>query len=159
MPGETPTDPIADAVVGLVDLPAGLAAALACLDLKVLTGSQVVDVLKARYRQNNHDRAQLFAVIAEVLHRGQADTSVLEEYPGEFASDEVRAALVLTRRAADSLCDLAETVVRGLPAVFQSFAAGVIDQPRVRCFAIGPVVCRRSTRRRSLMRCCPGRGS
>ncbi len=136
MPGETPTDSVADAVAGLVDLPAGpsLAAALACLDLKVLTGSQVVDVLKARYRQNNHDRAQLFAVIAEVLHRGQAETSVLEEYPGEFASDEVRAALVLTRRAADSLCDLAETVVRGLPSVYQAFAAGVIDQPRVRVF-------------------------
>ncbi len=136
MPGETPTDPIADAVAGLAHIPAGpgLAAGLACLDLRALTGSQVVDVLKARYRQNNHDRAQLFAVIAEVLHRGQAETSVLEEYPGEFASDEVRAALVLTRRAADSLCDLAESVVRELPTVYQAFAAGVIDQPRVRVF-------------------------
>ncbi len=136
MPGETPTDPIADAVAGLALISSGpgLAAALACLDLKVLTGSQVVDVLKARYRQNNHDRAQLFAVIAEVLHRGQAETSVLEEYPGEFASDEVRAALVLTRRAADSLCDLAEGVVQRLPSVFRAFAAGVIDQPRVRVF-------------------------
>ena len=134
MPGETLTDPIADAVAGLASIPTGpsLAAALAGLDLKALTGSQVVDVLKARYRQNNHDRAQLFAVIAEVLHRGQAESNVFEEYPGEFASDEVRAALVLTRRAADSLCDLAESVVRELPAVYQAFATGVIDQPRVR---------------------------
>ena len=99
-----------------------LDAALASLDLKALTGSQVVDVLKARYRQNNHDRAQLFAVIAEVMHRGQAESNALEEYPGEFASDEVRAALVLTRRAADSLCDLAEGVVREQPTVYQAFA-------------------------------------
>ena len=136
MPGETPSDPIADAVTGLVHIPSGpsLAAALACLDLRVLTGSQVVDVLKARYRQNNHDRAQLFAVIAEVMHRGQAASTAFEEYPGEFASDEVRAALVLTRRAADSLCDLAESVVRRLPTVYQAFATGVIDQPRVRVF-------------------------
>ncbi len=91
-------------------------------------------MLKARYRQNNHDRAQLFAVIAEVMHRGQAESNALEEYPGEFASDEVRAALVLTRRAADSLCDLAEGVVREMPTVYQAFADGVIDQPRVRVF-------------------------
>ncbi len=136
VPGETQSDPIADAVAGLVHVPSGpsLAAALACLDLKVLTGSQVVDVLKARYRQNSHDRAQLFAVIAEVMHRGQAESTVFEEYPGEFAADEVRAALVLTRRAADSLCDLAESVVRSLPTVYQAFATGVIDQPRVRVF-------------------------
>ena len=53
MPGETRTDPIADAVTGLVDIPVGpaLSAALALLDLTALTGSQVVDVLKARYRQ------------------------------------------------------------------------------------------------------------
>ena len=136
MPGETLTDPIADAVAGLASIPVGptLAAALASLDLRALTGSQVVDVLKARYRQNNHDRAQLFAVIAEVMHRGQAESNALEEYPGEFASDEVRAALVLTRRAADSLCDLAEGVVREQPTVYQAFADGVIDQPRVRVF-------------------------
>ena len=120
MTGEKQGDPIAAAVAGLARHRgrAGLAAALAPLeDLAALTGSQCVDVLKARYRQGNHERAQLFAVIAEVMHRGQADTSMFEEYPGEFAADEVRAALVMTRRAADALCDLAEGVARRLPAV------------------------------------------
>ncbi|MCI0686157.1 MAG: 13E12 repeat family protein, partial [Sporichthyaceae bacterium] len=136
MPGETRSDPIADAVAGLVDLAVGpgLSAALASLELKSLTGSQCVDVLKARYRQGNHERGELFAVIAEVLRRNEAESSAFEEYPGEFAADEVRAALVLTRRAADGLCDLAESVVRGLPDVQRALAAGLLDQPRVRVF-------------------------
>ncbi len=138
MPGETRSDPIADAVAGLADLPAGpaLAVALAPLDLKALSGSQVVDVLKARYRQDNHERAQLFAVVEEVMRRTEAEWDAPDDqWPVEFASDEVRAALVLTRNAAQSLCALVEDVVRRLPAVQQAFAAGVLDQPRVRVFS------------------------
>ena len=48
----------------------------------------------------------------------------------------MRAALVLTRRAADNLCLFAEDVVRRLPAVQEAFAAGVLDQPRVRVFSL-----------------------
>jgi len=132
VPGETRCDPIADAVAGLAHIPAGpgLAAALASVDLKGLTGSQCVDVVKARYRQASHERGQLFAVIAEVMHRGEADSPAFAQWPGEFAADEVRAALVLTRRAAENLCVFAEDLVRRLPAVQQALAAGVIDQPR-----------------------------
>jgi Domain of unknown function (DUF222) len=140
VPGETQSDPIADAVAGLADISVGpgLAAALAPLeDLKTLTGSQCLDLLKALYRQNNHDRAQLFAVITEVMRRTEAQTVVPEDvWPVEFAADEVRAALVMTRTAAEGLCALAEDVLRRLPAVQQAFAAGVIDQPRVRVFSV-----------------------
>ncbi len=140
MPGETPSDPIADAVAGLADVPVGpaLSAALALLDLTALTGSQVVDVLKARYRQNSHERAQLLAVTAEVMHRNTADTAQSipgDVWPGEFAADEVRAALVFSRNAAEKLCMFAEDVVRRLPDVQQAFAAGVLDQPRVWVFS------------------------
>jgi len=107
VPGETRCDPIADAVAGLAHIPAGpgLAAALASVDLKGLTGSQCVDVVKARYRQASHERGQLFAVIAEVMHRDEADSPVFAQWPGEFAADEVRAALVLTRRSAEPMTD------------------------------------------------------
>ncbi len=75
VPGETLSDPIAETVAALGDTPAGpeLAAALASLDLTTLTGSQCVDVLKARYRQSNHERAQLLTVVAEVIRRTEAD--------------------------------------------------------------------------------------
>ena len=140
MPGETPCDPIADAVSALEHTPVGpgLAAALAPLDLTTLTGSQVVDVLKARYRQANHERAQLFAVITEAMRRTQAETVVPDHiWPVEFAADEIRAALVLTRTAAEGLCSLAEDVARRLPTVQAAFAAGIIiDQPRVRVFSL-----------------------
>ncbi len=140
MPGGEPTDPIADAVVALVDLPVGpaLSTALAALDLNVLTGSQVVDVLKARYRQHNHERALLLAVTAEVMHRNAPDSTISipsDVWPGEFAADEVRAALVFSRNAAEKLCMFAEDVVRRLPDVQAAFASGVLDQPRVWVFS------------------------
>ena len=71
MPGETQSDPIADAVAGLATSRSGRLCPRRwpCWISKALTGSQVVDVLKARYRQNNHERAQLLAVTAEVMHR------------------------------------------------------------------------------------------
>src|SRR5258706_1971528 len=125
-------------VAGLEHMPSGpaLATVLGAVDLNVLTGSQVVDVVKALYRQDSHGRAQLYAGLAEAMHRNEADSPAFEQRPGEFAADEMRAALVLTRPAAESLCLFAEDVVRRLPAVQQAFAAGVLDQPRVRVFSI-----------------------
>src|SRR5258705_1113000 len=137
MPEVTPADPIAQAVAALEHTPAGLvlAAALASLDLSSLTGSQCVDVLKARYRQGNQERGQLFAIITEVMHRQDPDSTVFEQWPGEFAADEVRAALLFTRRAADDLCDFAEDLVRRLPPVQAALVAGVIDQPPAPVFS------------------------
>jgi hypothetical protein len=124
-------------VAALADIPVGpgLAAALASLDLPSLTGSQCIDVVQACFRQDNHQRAALLAILAEVIHCGEADTTVAQQYPGEFAADEVRAALMLTRRAAENLCQLAADVLRRLPAVQAAFAAGLIDQPRVCVFS------------------------
>src|SRR5262245_23877737 len=97
-------------VAALADTPAGpeLATLLAGLPLKALTGFQILEVLKARGRQANNERGELLAVAEEVLTRGDADFGLIPpEHEDEFGTDEVRAALVLTRRGADDLCGLA----------------------------------------------------
>ena len=138
MPGEELSDSIAETVAALGDTPAGpdLAALLALLDLTKLTGSQCVDVLKARYRQSSHDRGELMAVVAEVIRRTEADSTASDDCPVEFGTDEVRAALVLTRRAASDLCELAEDLTQRLPRVQAALATGVLDQPRARVFSL-----------------------
>ena len=52
--------------------------------------------------------------------------------PDEFSADEVRAALVWTRRAADAHFWLAHDLISRLPAVFAAMDAGVLDEPRAR---------------------------
>src|SRR5262245_32628594 len=139
MPGEKLADPIAETVAALGPTAAGpkLAAMLSLVaDLPSLTGSQCVDVLKARHRQSNHERGQLLAVVAEVTRRTDADKTVFEDCPIEFGVDEVRAALVMTRRAAGDLCGLAEDLRSRLPQVQAALAAGTIDQPRARVFSL-----------------------
>jgi hypothetical protein len=75
------SDPTAETVAALAHIPAGprLSALLASLDLPSLTGSQCVDVLRARYRQDSHERGQLFATIAEVMHRTGPDDAEVEK--------------------------------------------------------------------------------
>jgi Domain of unknown function (DUF222) len=55
--------------------------------------------------------------------------------PDEFSADEVRAALVLTRRAAHSQFWLAYDLVTRLPQVHAAMDAGVLDEPRARVFS------------------------
>jgi hypothetical protein len=52
--------------------------------------------------------------------------------PGEFSADEVRAALMLTRRAADAQFWLAHDLVTRLPQVHAAMLAGMLDEPRAR---------------------------
>jgi hypothetical protein len=80
----------------------GLAGVLAGIELSGLSGYDCVEVLKARYRQLNHDRAQLMA------------------------------AMVLTRRAAEAQFWLAYDLLTRLPAVHAALDAGVLDEPRAR---------------------------
>ncbi len=108
----------------LADIPPGpqLAHVLADLELSRLSGFDCVEVLKAQCRQANHERARVLAAMAEVGVCGSVpdDDPTRMRAPDEFAADEIRAALVLTRhprrrtvalcahrraRAADSLRD------------------------------------------------------
>lgn len=120
----------------LADIPPGplLSAALTGIDLAGLSGFDCVEVLKARYRQLNHDRAQLMAAMVEVGLRGRAPAGDLTRMsvPDEFSADEIRAALMLTRRAADAQFDLAYDLITRLPAVHAAMDAGRLDEPRAR---------------------------
>lgn len=123
----------------LADVPPGseLAGVLAGLELSRLSGYDCAEVLKARYRQLNHDRARLMAAMVEVglCGVGPADGLRRMAVPDEFSADEVRAALVLTRRAADAQFGLAYDVVTRLPDVHAAMEAGVLDEPRARVFS------------------------
>ncbi len=112
----------------------GLAAVLAEIELSRLCAFDTVEVLKAQYRQLNHDRARLMAAMVEV---GLADIGPDDEprrlpAPTEFSPDEVRAALVLTRRAADAQFWTAHDLLTRLPAVHAAMSAGHCDEPRAR---------------------------
>ncbi|MGH3814319.1 MAG: DUF222 domain-containing protein [Pseudonocardiaceae bacterium] len=120
---------------GLAEIPPGprLAAALAGLDLSRLSGFDCVEVLKARYRQLSHDRAQLMATMVEAgLRRPGPDDLARASIPDEFSPDEIRAALVLTRRAAEDQFWLAHDLIVRLPEVHAALDAGYLDEPRAR---------------------------
>jgi hypothetical protein len=122
----------------LAEIPPGpqLSAALAGLDVARLSGFDCVEVLKARYRQLNHDRAQLMAAMVEVSLGGPpSDDLARMDVPDEFSADEIRTALMLTRRAADTQFSLAYDLITRLPAVHAAMDAGVLDDPRARVFS------------------------
>ncbi len=124
---------------GLSEMAPGpeLAMLLAGVDISALTGSDAVEVLRARHRQLSHDQAQLFAAMVEV---GLCDPSAeaekvvrLAEAP-LYAADEIRAALAWTRRAADREHYFAETLVQRMPAVFAALDTGRIDRAKAWIF-------------------------
>ncbi|MGH3798694.1 MAG: DUF222 domain-containing protein [Pseudonocardiaceae bacterium] len=111
-----------------------LARVLAGIELSRLSGYDCVEVLKARYRQVNHERARLMATMVEVglCGIGPDDELPRRAVPDEFSADEVRAALVLTRRAADAQFWLAYDLLTRLPAVHAALDTGALDEPRAR---------------------------
>ncbi len=124
---------------GLADIAPGpeLASVLAGLELSRLSGFDCVEVLKAQYRQANHERARVMAAMAQVWVCGPVPDDDLTRMvmPDEFSADEVRAALVLTRRAAQTQFWLAYDLVTRLPRVHAAMDAGVLDEPRARVFS------------------------
>ncbi|MBV8541788.1 MAG: hypothetical protein JO063_12605 [Pseudonocardiales bacterium] len=119
-----------------------------------------VEVLKAQYRQLSHERARLMAAMAQIGCCGVAsaeDELRRLAVPDEFAADEVRAALVLTRRAAqvqfwpahDLLTRLLRCTPRWTPRRWMSPARG--------CSRSGPPSCARRPPARCAPSCCPGR--
>jgi Domain of unknown function (DUF222) len=66
---------------------------------------------------------------------GPAGESPRMAMPDEFSADEIRAALLLTRRAADAQFGLAYDLVTRLPALHAAMDAGVLDEPRARVFS------------------------
>ncbi len=109
-----------------------LTAALAEVDLPSVSAFDSVVVLQAAVRALNYAQAAVFAACADVTVRWPMwdDELGRKEYPHEFASDEVRAALGLTRYSADKLVDFAWDAVDRLPQVHAAMAAGDLDEAR-----------------------------
>ncbi|MGH8968018.1 MAG: DUF222 domain-containing protein, partial [Actinomycetes bacterium] len=124
---------------GLAEIPPGpeLARVLAGLELSRLSGFDCVEFLKAQYRQANHERARVMAAMAQVGVCGPVPDDDLTRMvmPDEFSADEVRAALVLTRRAAHAQFWLAYDLVTRLPQVHAAMDPGMLDEPRARVFS------------------------
>ncbi|MGW5263708.1 DUF222 domain-containing protein [Microbispora sp. NPDC004025] len=123
---------------GLAVIPPGaeLAQMLAGIDVERVSGFDTVEVLKAAYRQSCHERARFLRTLLEVGLREQlsGDSVVRLEVPDEFAPDEVRAALVWSRRRADSAFELAWNLHRRLPVLGAAMLAGQLDEPRAVAF-------------------------
>ena len=66
---------------------------------------------------------------------GPAGESPRMAMPDQFSADEICAALLLTRRAADAQFGLTYDLVTRLPAVHAPMYAGVLDEPRARVFS------------------------
>ncbi|WP_328854142.1 HNH endonuclease [Microbispora hainanensis] len=123
---------------GLAVIPPGaeLAGVLAGIAVERVSGFDTVEVLKAAYRQSCHDRAWFLRVLLEVGLREawSGDSVVRLQTPEEFAPDEARAALVWSRRRADSAFELAWNLHRRLPVLGEAMLEGVLDEPRAVAF-------------------------
>jgi hypothetical protein len=115
-----------------------LAAVLARLDRSRLNGYELVEVAKATSRQVAHYQAELLATVWESAYCPPGDATSPPERtttPDEHAADEIRWALTLTRRAADTLLGTAYQLVEVLPMVREALRSGVIDLFKARVLA------------------------
>jgi hypothetical protein len=115
-----------------------LAGFLASIDVERVSGYDRIVVLRAIQRQASHTQAQLYTAIAAVAdHMESVEFPDDRELAWEAAATEIRAALRLTRRAAETETDLAVTVRRRLPRVWNALLRGSIDRPRAVVIAHG----------------------
>jgi hypothetical protein len=121
--------------LALVPPGAELAAVLAEVDRSGLNGFALVEVAKAISRQVAHYHAELLATVWESAYCPPGDeTSPPErtDRPDDYAADEIRFALTLTRRAADTLLGTAYQLVERLPAAHGALRSGRIDLSKAR---------------------------
>jgi len=117
-----------------------LSAFLSSIDIDDLSGEDRLVVLRAMERQVSHDQAALLGAMASIVD------SVVDEYEidldppmglstaAEAASAEIRAAMHMTRRAADRELEFAMHLRTRLPAVAAAFSEGSLDRRRVGVF-------------------------
>lgn len=114
-----------------------LAQALAMVDVTRLSGHDTVVAMQAAHRQCCHERAVMLRAVLETGLRefGSADTVERCAEPGEFAAEETRAALTLSRRAADDTYEFAWDIFCRLAKLGEAMLAGELDEPRARAMA------------------------
>ena len=130
-----------------VSVPAGLdvmepgpvpAGWLSWIDVATVSGHDRVTVLRAHQRMASHYSAQVYADIAAV---GDAFREVDDDplLVAEATSAEIRAALMLTRRAADIELGFAVELDERLPRVAAALETGRIDVRRAKTITHGTV--------------------
>lgn len=117
-----------------------LSMALAQIDRSKLNGHELVRTMVAQERQVSHHQAGSMADAVEISYSapGNAESPPEQiEEAAEFASDEIRAALTLTRRAAESRLSDASELVERLPRIWEMLDRGLIDWQRARVIING----------------------
>ncbi len=125
--------PLATVPAHLSELPPGpaLAAALADMDLGRLYGHDRVGVLQAHERLASHYAAMASADMAAIHDQMVVEWSDDPETSFKAAAAEIRLALRLTRHASIMRLQLALELQQRLPAVWDAWVAGRIDERRV----------------------------
>ena len=115
-----------------------LAGFLASIDVDRVSGHDRVVVLRAHQRMASHYQAQVYAAMASVAdHMERAEFVDEPELSWDAASTEIRAALRLTRRSADTQLDLSLRLRQRLPRVWQALESGSIDPRRAHVLVHG----------------------
>ena len=108
-----------------------LAGFLASVEGEDLSGYDRVLALAAYQKMVSYFQARIFGEMAAICDQMAAEGDD-PELAAEAAAAEIRVALRLTRRAADSDLGLALDLAQRLPRVWQALATGEIDLRRVR---------------------------
>lgn len=117
-----------------------LAVILAGVDRTRLNGHDVVRMMQSHKRLAAHYEAASLADMVEVAHcpPGDADSPAeRNSEPEEFASDDIRAALCLTRRSAENELEFALELRGRLPQAWELLGAGLINLARAKTIVYG----------------------
>ena len=117
-----------------------LAAYLSKVDRSRVNGHDLVIVMKAEARMEAHYAAQKMATITEAAYCPPGDfasPAARSDRLAEFASDDLSAALNLTRQSADSELGFSLELRERLPRVWEMLDAGMIDVRRARTIVRG----------------------
>ena len=113
-----------------------LASLLATVESEELSGYEHVLVLRAHQKMASYFSAQMYEEMASIADlMGQIDQD--PEWAAAAAAAEIRAALHLTRRAADAELAFAVALRRRLPRVWEALSSGDIDLRRARVIVDG----------------------
>jgi hypothetical protein len=113
-----------------------LAAVLSTVDSSLLSDTDRVVVLRAQQRMASHFQAKVYEAMGSVVDSYEA-LNDNAELAADGAAMEVRAALRLTRRAADSEIGFSLALRERLPRVFQALMLGLIDVRRAKTIDYG----------------------
>ncbi|MGF1667357.1 MAG: DUF222 domain-containing protein [Acidimicrobiia bacterium] len=117
-----------------LEMPPGwpLAIHLDAVDQDALTGTGLVAALRAHARLVAHHQAHLSRLVMAVSDRLGGLDGIDPDDVARATVAELRAALHLTRRAAEAELDLAISLCHRLPGVLDALETGVIDLRRAR---------------------------